>query len=76
MDYAGIDTRNLRFAVNRPLTAAEEDQRLDVSASLDLPRAGGSLVPGEGLQCLALGHGRTRVRAHVVLPLREPDCPG
>ncbi|KAG1434430.1 hypothetical protein G6F57_021588 [Rhizopus arrhizus] len=54
MDYAGIDTRNLRFAVNRPLTAAEEDQRLDVSASVGVPGGSGLSVFRLSSTCLEL----------------------
>ena len=54
MDYAGIDARNLRFAVNRPLTAAEENQRLDVSASVGVPARSGLSVIRFSSTCLEL----------------------
>ncbi|MBO1748568.1 DUF6708 domain-containing protein [Stenotrophomonas indicatrix] len=44
MDYAGIDARNLRYAVNRALTAAEEGERLDVSVAVDAPLQSGLSV--------------------------------
>lgn len=45
MDYAGIDARNLRFAVNRPLTVAEERGRLNISAPIGMPvRSGLSVI--------------------------------
>lgn len=54
MDYAGIDARNLRFAVSRPLTAAEEDERLDVSASVGVPARSGLSVIKFSSTCLEL----------------------
>lgn len=45
MDYAGIDARNLRFPVNRPLTQAERMAQLDPTRSTGVaPRIGLSLV--------------------------------
>jgi len=45
MDYAGIDARNLRFPVNRPLTEAERNEQLDPTRSTGVaPRIGLSLV--------------------------------
>lgn len=45
MDYAGIDARNLRYPVNRVLTAAEEGARLDASVSVGMPaRIGLSVI--------------------------------
>lgn len=45
MDYAGIDARNLRFEINRPLTAAEERERLNISTPIGMPvRSGLSVI--------------------------------
>lgn len=45
MDYAGIDARNLRFPVNRPLTEAERKEQLDPTRSTGVaPRIGLSLI--------------------------------
>lgn len=45
MDYAGINARNLRFPVNRPLTEAERNEQLDPTRSTGVaPRIGLSLV--------------------------------
>lgn len=44
MDYAGIDARNLRFAVNRSLTADEEREQLKVSVPVGIPACSGLSV--------------------------------
>ncbi|WMJ69530.1 hypothetical protein [Stenotrophomonas sp. 24(2023)] len=45
MDYAGIDAGHLRFAVNRPLTEAEIEARLDTSTPVGVPpRSGASVI--------------------------------
>ncbi|WP_442246715.1 hypothetical protein ACS0OP_13020 [Stenotrophomonas riyadhensis] len=44
MDYAGIDARNLRFAVNRSLRADEEREQLKVSVPVGIPACSGLSV--------------------------------